>query len=97
MKIVNYATYIDATEKVVSLRPAHREYMARLRADGRLVVGGPFTDGSGALFVYETESLATAEEIVAADPYKVGGAFASYTLSPWEIIKADPSLIPDLR
>jgi uncharacterized protein len=97
MKIVNYATYGDSPEKVASLRPAHREYMSKLRADGRLVLGGPFTDGSGALFVYETESLATAEEIVAADPYKVGGAFASYTLSPWEIIKADPAAFPDLR
>lgn len=97
MKIVNYATYIDSAEKVARLRPAHREYMARLRADGVLVLGGPFTDGSGALFVYETASLATAEEIVAADPYKVGGAFASYSLSPWEIVKADPALIPDLR
>jgi len=97
MRIVNYATYVDAPDKVARLRPAHREYMTQLRADGRLVLGGPFTDGSGALFVYETESLATAEEIVAADPYKAGGALASYTLSPWEIIKADPALIPDLR
>ena len=94
MKIVNYAKYTDSAEKVASLRPAHREYMSRLLADGRLVAGGPFTDGSGALFIYEAASLAAAEEIVADDPYRVGGAFASYTLSPWEIIKANPSLIP---
>ncbi len=65
------------------------------------MAGGPFTDGSGALFIYETESLATAEAIVAADPYQVGGAFASYQLSAWEIVKANPGLIsaqpyPDL-
>ena len=70
MKIVNYATYIDSQERVAALRPAHREYMTQLLAEGRLVVGGPLTDGSGALFIYETESLATAEQIVAADPYK---------------------------
>jgi uncharacterized protein len=94
MKIVNYARYIDSAEKVASLRPAHREYMTQLLAEGRLVAGGPFTDGSGALFIYEAQSLAAAEEIVTADPYRVGGAFASYTLSPWEIIKANPLLIP---
>ena len=94
MKIVNYATYIDSQEKVAALRSAHREYMTQLRAEGRLVVGGPFTDGSGALFIYETESLAAAEQIVAADPYRVGGAYASYQLSPWEIVKANPALIP---
>jgi uncharacterized protein YciI len=94
MKIINYAKYIGSAEKVSKLRPAHREYMTQLLAEGRLVAGGPFTDGSGALFIYEAASLAAAEEIVAADPYCVGGAFASYTLSPWDIIKANPQLIP---
>jgi hypothetical protein len=96
MKIINYAKYIDSEEKVASLRPAHRQYMSQLLAEGRLVAGGPFKDGSGALFIYETESLAAAEEIVAVDPYQVGGAFASYTLSPWEIVKANPELVPAL-
>lgn len=49
MKIVNYAAYIDSAEQVARLRPAHREYMTQLRADGVLVLGGPFADGSGAL------------------------------------------------
>lgn len=97
MKIVNYAKYIDSEDKIASLRPAHRQYMSQLLAEGRLVAGGPFTDSDGALFIYETESLAAAEEIVAVDPYQVGGAFASYTLSPWEIVKANPGLIPALQ
>ena len=49
--------------------PAHREYLTRLLADGRLAACGPFADGSGALFIYEAASLAAAEEILAADPY----------------------------
>ncbi|HEX6518543.1 MAG TPA: hypothetical protein VF070_00805 [Streptosporangiaceae bacterium] len=69
MKIINYAKYIDSEEKVASLRPAHRQYMSQLLAEGRLVAG------SG----------------------QVGGAFASYTLSPWEIVKANPALIPVLQ
>jgi|SRR6516165_5277225 len=94
MKVVNYATYTPVPEKVAALRPAHREYMTRLLTDGRLVACGPFADGSGALFIYEAASLAAAEEIVAADPYQIGGAFAQCRLSPWEIIKANPALIP---
>jgi uncharacterized protein len=97
MKVINHAKYIDSEEKVASLRPAHRQYMSQLLAEGRLVAGGPFTDGSGALFIYETESLAAAQEIVAVNPYQVGGAFDSYTLSPWEIVKANPALIPALQ
>lgn len=97
MKIINYAKYVDSAEKLASLRPAHRQYMSQLLAGGQLVAGGPFTDDSGALFIYEVDSVAAAEKIVAADPYQVGGAFASCTLSPWEIIKADPALIPALQ
>jgi hypothetical protein len=34
---------------------------------------------------------------VAADPYQIGGVFAGCRLSPWEIIKANPVLIPATR
>jgi hypothetical protein len=52
--------------------------VTQLLADGRLVAGGPFTDGSGALFIYEAASLADAEKIVADDPYRVGGLMARH-------------------
>ena len=94
MKVVNYATYTPVREKVVALGPAHREYMTRLHADGRLVAYGPFPDGSGALFIYETGSLADAQEILAADPYQIGGVFVRCQLSAWDIVKANPVLIP---
>ena len=40
MKVVNYVAYTAAPGRVAALRPAHREYMARLHADGRLVACG---------------------------------------------------------
>ena len=30
---------------------------------------------------------------MAADPYQVGGAFASYGLSPWEVVRVNTALI----
>jgi uncharacterized protein YciI len=93
MKVVNYAAYVSAPERVAALRPAHREYVTRLHADGRLVAGGMFTDCSGALYIYETGSVAEAEQILADDPYQIGGVFADCRLKPWEIIKANPTLI----
>jgi uncharacterized protein len=96
MKVVNYATYTSVQERVAALRPAHREYMTRLHTDGRLVAYGPFADGSGALFIYETASLADAEEILAADPYQIGGVFVRCQLSSWEITKVNPVLISPL-
>jgi uncharacterized protein YciI len=71
--------------------------MTQLHADGRLVACGPFTDGSGALYIYEAGSLAAAEEILAADPYRIGDVFADCRLSAWEIIKANPVLLPATR
>jgi len=97
MKVVNYVTYTSVQDRVAALRPAHREYMTRLQADGRLVACGPFSDGSGGLFIYETSSLAAAEDIVAADPYHISDVFARCRLSSWEIIKANPGLIPAMR
>ena len=97
MKVVNYAAYAAVPRRVAALRPAHREYLAQLHADGSLVACGPFTDGSGALYIYETDSLAAADEILAADPYRIGGVFADCKLSAWEIIKANPVLIPATR
>jgi uncharacterized protein YciI len=93
MKIVNHARYVADQDKVAELRPKHREYMTELISEGKLVAGGPFTDESGALFIYEAQSLEAAEAIVAADPYLTGGAFASYELRPWEVIKANPQLL----
>ena len=93
MKIVNYARYVTDQDKVAELRPKHREYMSELISEGKLVAGGPFTDGSGALFIYDAESVEAAKAIVAVDPYATGGAFASYELRPWEVIKANPRLL----
>jgi uncharacterized protein YciI len=94
VKIVNYAAYIEDNDRVVELRPAHRHHMDELLAAGKLVAGGPFTDGSGALFIYEVGSLAEAEELIAVDPYAIGGAFSHYELKEWDVVKSNPTLLP---
>lgn len=49
-------------------RPAHRERLAQLHAEGRLVMSGPWEDDSGALLVLDTDR-AGLEEVMAADEY----------------------------
>jgi uncharacterized protein YciI len=98
MRFVNYARYVNDERTVSSIRPRHREYMSRLLEKGKLVAGGPFTDGSGALFIYEADSLQAATAIVSGDPYLAGGALASYELRSWEIVSANPDLLrPQMR
>jgi uncharacterized protein YciI len=64
----------------------------------RLLACGPLTGdapagANGALFIYETDSVAAAREILAADPYEIGGVFTLCQLSQWEVIKANPALL----
>ena len=58
----------DNDERRLAARPAHRERLARLHAEGRLVMAGPWHDDSGALLVFRTDR-AGMDEIMAADPY----------------------------
>jgi uncharacterized protein YciI len=93
MKYVNYIHYAGGSDAVGAIRPAHREYLAGLSANGQLVASGPFTDGSGALFIYEAGSLEQAEQLAAADPYAIGGVLIDSTVSEWELLRANPELL----
>ncbi len=50
-------------------RPAHRERLAALVAEGRVLAAGPWTDESGALLVFLVEDREDLDAIIAADEY----------------------------
>ena len=52
----------------LAARPAHRERLAQLHADGQLVMAGPWDDDSGALLIFRLDEPGTRAEID-ADPY----------------------------
>ena len=91
MKVVNHVTYID-TEKIAAIRPVHRTFIAKLGSEGLVAAAGPFTDGSGSLFIYETDSLDEAERIFAQDPYSTGGVVVRHEMRVWQLINAYPGL-----
>jgi uncharacterized protein YciI len=66
---VQYDFVAEQTEHRLAARPAHRDWLASLKADGRLVQAGPFTDGLAALLVFEVEDDAALDELLADDPY----------------------------
>jgi uncharacterized protein YciI len=53
----------------LALRPAHRERLAGLAADGQLLAAGPWSDDSGALLVFAVGGREALDAILAADPY----------------------------
>jgi uncharacterized protein YciI len=73
----------DDAERLAA-RPAHRERLAALKADGVVVLAGPFADDSGALVVLDVPDRAAAEAVVAEDPYySLGGVEVVY-LRHWQ-------------
>lgn len=78
---VTYEFIQEATERRLAARPAHREWLASLKADGRLVQAGPYVDGQAALLVFDVVDEAALDELLAEDPYP----HDAYTAStrPW--------------
>jgi hypothetical protein len=55
-------------DRRLAARPAHREVLAGLHAEGRLVMAGPWADDSGALLVFDIDRPGV-DKILATDPY----------------------------
>jgi uncharacterized protein YciI len=81
--------------RLPEFRPAHRQYLATLFEQGKLVLSGPFTEGGGALIVLETATKDDAEAILRADPFTQAGVFTSWDMHPWNILFAKKELLPD--
>lgn len=59
----------EQNDRRLRARPEHREYLAALRDEGKLVNAGPFESDGGALLLYRVPSEADVREILANDPY----------------------------
>lgn len=77
----------------LAARPAHVARLEALRAEGRLLLAGPFpaidspdpgpAGFSGSLIVAEFESLEAATAWAEADPYRAAGVYARVTVRPF--------------
>lgn len=70
-------------DRIAETRPRHREYLGKLKEQGKLAASGPFEDDSGALIIYETDTQEEAEQLIEGDPFREAGVFQSYTIKPW--------------
>jgi uncharacterized protein YciI len=73
----------DSKQKRPEHRPAHLAHLQPLAERGKLLLAGPFTDGTGSLIVVEADSLAEVWALVSADPYVVNGIFQSVEVKPF--------------
>jgi uncharacterized protein len=93
MKFANYIHYIDELDRVASVRPGHRAYLANLLAEGKLAAAGPFADGTGALFIYEAESLELAHQLADEDPYTRNEVIRTQVITQWDLVYSNVELL----
>ena len=66
-----------------TVRSAHLENLRPLADAGKIVVAGPFTDGSGSLILADFESEDAAQTFAQNDPYTVEGVFERVEVKPF--------------
>jgi len=84
----------DSLDKRSSARPAHLERLQTLKAEGRLLLAGPFPQidspdpgpagFSGSLIVAEFDSLESARIWADADPYLATGVYTNVSVKPFK-------------
>jgi len=84
----------DGLQRRLAARPEHLARLNTLKAEGRLVLAGPFpaidsedpgTAGfSGSLIVAEFDSLQAAQEWANADPYVGADVYKEVTVKPFK-------------
>ncbi len=93
MKYAAIAVYTSDASTIAKARPAHREYLTTLIQQGKLVISGPFSDDSGGLLVYESETAAQVDELIAEDPFATEGVFVSWEIRPWNVVFVNRALL----
>ena len=65
MSIFAVVYYYPAdSEKIANVRPKHRDFIAGLKSEGKIIGSGPFTDGSGgALITLRLDDAATLDDV----------------------------------
>ena len=84
----------DSLCKRLANRPAHVQRLEELKAQGRLLLAGPFptidaadpgpAGFSGSLIVAEFDTLEMAQRWANGDPYLAGGVYARVIVKPFK-------------
>ena len=76
----------ESVEKRLANRPAHLAYLQSLGAKvkaGGATMADDLKTPTGTMLIFEGESAAEIEAILATDPYALAGLFESVVVKPW--------------
>jgi uncharacterized protein YciI len=78
--------YTDDRDKLMEVRPKHREFLKGLLDQGKLLHAGPLEGDLGGLSIYDVADRAEAEAIFATDPYSVNKVAVESSIREWTIV-----------
>ena len=81
---VEYVYDADSSSIRDEHRPTHREWLAGLAEQGRLLASGPFTDGAGALLIFTAEDEVDLSNLLMQDPFASVGAISGMKTTQWK-------------
>lgn len=77
--------YADDPDRLDEHRPRHKDYLASLYEQGRIVISGPLTDGApGALLIIDADDAEQVAALLDLDPYWTLGLIADRQIRSWK-------------
>lgn len=85
--ILTYTYVPDVLTKRVPIRPAHLQHAQQYVSDGKLLLGGAFTDPvDSSASVFKAETKEDVEKFVADDPYVKQGIVTQWKIREWSVV-----------
>ena len=81
--ILTYEYVPNMLERRKPFRAEHLEVANNWVKEVGCKAGGPFSDGSGAIFIFEAPNKESVEELVKNDPYYQNGLIPNYHVKEW--------------
>lgn len=85
--------YVKPVEEVEAHTPAHREFLQRMYAEGKLICSGPRDPRTGGVILADLDSEVDAMKLVCDDPFFENG-IAEYDVIRFNPIHYDPRFAP---
>jgi uncharacterized protein YciI len=77
--------YTDEPGRLDEHRPKHKDYLASLFEQGRIVISGPLTDGApGALLIIDADDSDQVAALLDPDPFWELGLIADRQIRSWK-------------
>lgn len=77
--------YADDPTRLDEHRPRHKDYLASLFEQGRIVISGPLTDGApGALLIIDADDADQVAALLDLDPFWELGLIADRQIRSWQ-------------